>query len=124
MSAPRADHEARCAVLDALALLAGFSTKSQFPRFRPDVYRWRTSDGAWFIGETKASEGPGDLDAVGRLGRYVEVCRHCDASALFVLAVDARGTRGWRRQLREALNRLEPVRCSTSGQSAILWAWY
>jgi len=124
MSAPGIDHEARRAFLDALAVLAGFSAKPQFPRFRPDVYRCRTSDGAWFIGEAKASEGPGDLDAVGRLGRYVDVCRYCGASALFALAVDVQETRGWRRQLLEALGAGVPVRSSTSGQSALIWAWY
>ncbi len=124
MSAPGIDHEARSAVLDALAVLAGFGTRGRFPRFRPDVYRRRASDGAWFIGEAKASEGPGDLDAVGRLGRYVEVCQHCGASALFVLAVDVRETRGWGRRLHEALDGVETVRCSVFGQSALVWAWY
>lgn len=68
MSAPGTEHEARRAVLDALAVPAGFGTEAPFPRLRPDVHRRRTADGAWFLGEAKASEGPGNLDALGVWG--------------------------------------------------------
>ena len=124
MSAPGTEHEARRAVLDALAVLAGFGTEAPFPRLRPDVHRRRTADGAWFLGEAKASEGPGNLDALGRLGRYVEVCRHCGATALFVLAVSAKDVHPWRLRLDEALDASERVRSSTWGQTALVWAWH
>lgn len=124
MSAPSAEHERRRAILDALAVLGGFATEARFPLLRPDVHRRRRSDGAWFVGEAKASEGPGDSDAVGRLGRYVEVCGACGATALIALAVAPQHVRRWQGWLDELLGGDQTVRASISGQSGLVWAWY
>lgn len=87
MGAPGPDHEARREVLDALAVLAGFETSAVFPRVRPDVHRRRRSDGAWFVGEAKATERP-DAGAVAeRLEAYRDACTRSGAPALFVLSV-------------------------------------
>lgn len=124
MGAPGREHEERRSVLDALAVLAGFETPAEFPYWRPDVHRRRASDGAWFVGEAKATEHPGDPAVVGRLATYLDGCRWCRASALVVLSVPLGAAAGWGRALASELGDGGPVASSVLGHSALFWTSY
>lgn len=124
MGAPSDTHEARRLTLDALAVLAGFEEAVPFPRFRPDVYRRRPPDGAWFIGEAKATERPNDPHAIDRFDRYVEVCREYRSTVLFVLSVPVAEASCWQAFLVSALDVDASVRAGALSQSALLWCWH
>lgn len=124
MGAPGDQHEARRQMLDTLAVLAGFEVEATFPRFRPDVHRRRSSDGAWFVGEAKATEGPDDSHAVDRLRQYVAVCQAPGSSVLLALCAPIADAAGWRNALATVSGMTTPVRRTAFGQSILLWCWY
>jgi hypothetical protein len=71
---PSSEHEGRVAVLDTLAVLAGFATDAR-PRVlpdgsRPDVLRVDQLRRRIFIGDGKASETPGREETRRRLRHY------------------------------------------------------
>jgi hypothetical protein len=72
LARPGPVHEGRVRMLEALAALAGFLTEIPgLPDGRtPDVLRICTGRQGIFLGEAKASEGPGDQEALTRLARY------------------------------------------------------
>ena len=124
MGAPGLDHEARREVLDALAVLAGFETSAAFPRVRPDVHRRRRSDGAWFVGEAKATERSDDANVAERLEAYRDACTSSGAPALFVLSVPLDSAVGWARTLAGVLGTDDVPKSAVVGHSALAWTWY
>lgn len=124
MGAPGLDHEARREVLDALAVLAGFETSAEFPRVRPDVHRRRRSDGAWFVGEAKATERPNDPTVVQRLESYRDACTRSGTTTLFVLSVPLADAVGWGRTLAGVLGTDDVPPSAVVGHSALSWTWY
>jgi len=105
MSAPSHEHEERRALLDSIAILAGFTMplSSGLPDgARPDVLRCAPAHRALFMGEAKHSESAGNTNAFLRLARYSSWLLACD---LVVLAVCARTPRE-ARQWSEAVRRL------------------
>jgi hypothetical protein len=67
-------HEARAQILEALALLSGFTAyevSTALDVGRPDVLRSDPRCGAFFIGEAKDTETPGRTDTRERLSGYV-----------------------------------------------------
>lgn len=99
VSRPGPVHEGRVRTLETLATLAGFLTAvPRLPDGRtPDVVRISTSCRGLFLGEAKASEGPGDREALARLARYViwwqQACRK--GPALLVVCCDQLDRRRW-----------------------------
>jgi len=66
-------HEQRQAVLDAMAVLCGYTLGAlkQFPDgARPDVLRIHPSNGGAFLGDAKDTETPGNLSTQARLTSY------------------------------------------------------
>jgi hypothetical protein len=99
VSRPGPVHEGRVRTLEALATLAGFLTAvPRLPDGRtPDVVRISTSSRGLFLGEAKASEGPGDRDALARLARYVIWWQQAGhkGPALLVVCCDRLDSRRW-----------------------------
>ena len=62
--------------MQALGALKGFDIALRLDDgSRPDVALWRGRDEAMFIGEAKHAEWPRDWRALGRLAKYLELCR-------------------------------------------------
>jgi hypothetical protein len=71
-------HEERRAILDSMAILAGYQKdiRCGFPDGSlPDVLRFDPTCGVYFLGEAKDSESPGCSDTRSRLNRYVRWLR-------------------------------------------------
>lgn len=69
---PSLTHEARRALLQTLADVAGFRIEANFPSDdRPDVLRRLVNGRGLFLGEAKYSEGPSNMASVARLDRYL-----------------------------------------------------
>lgn len=100
---PSEAHEERVLILRALAHLIGCieSIGNSFPDgSRPDVLAIRRVHRTIFIGEAKASEGPGDRAAVARLRHYMLWARSSCHTTSGVFAVCAPDTGGeWLRSL-------------------------
>jgi hypothetical protein len=103
VSAPGEVHEERVRTLESLATLAGFLIGiPRLPDGRiPDVVRMCSRRRGVFLGEAKASEGPGDLEALTRLARYIAWWRQAGHHGPAILAVccDQRDMMGWAAEL-------------------------
>lgn len=108
MGRPSDDHEARRELLDAIAILAGFTLT--FPGAlpdgrRPDVLRVSLTRSGLFVGDAKATESPGNSDTVARLlayARWIDAAARGRSHPVAVLAVCVPGrhaTQGWTRAL-------------------------
>lgn len=103
MTAPSVAHEQRAEVLDALAVLAGFSAElACWPDgTRPDVLRADVARRRLFVGEAKATESPCRSDTAERLARYLAWVAAARADMTYVAICFGRrdDRRGWIRLL-------------------------
>jgi hypothetical protein len=129
VSRPGPVHEGRVRTLEALATLAGFLTAvPHLPDGRtPDVVRISTSRRGLFLGEAKASEGPGDREALARLARYVIWWEQADRKgpALLVVCCDQLDRERWASVLSalaaEVNHPAVAQAASLGGDDAIAW---
>lgn len=105
MTAPSVAHERRAGVLDALAVLAGFSVElTCWPDgTRPDVLRADVARRRLFVGEAKETESPGRTDTAERLARYLGWVAAARADLAYVAVCFGRHAdrRGWIRLLEQ-----------------------
>jgi hypothetical protein len=89
MSAPSPEHEERVRVLEAVAMLAGFTGAIAFnPPLEPDVFRVDFKRHRVFVGDAKATETAGSHATKARLMRYARATLSwCAGGADAVLAV-------------------------------------
>jgi hypothetical protein len=108
MGRPSDDHEERREILDAVAVLAGFTTlfPSALPDGRrPDVMRLALTTGGVFLGDAKATESSGNSDTFARLLAYatwINAAARCDTHPIAVLALCVPApldAEGWTRAL-------------------------
>jgi len=107
MSSPSPEHEARVRLLEAVAVLAGFTGTVAFePPLEPDVFRVDFHRRRVFVGDAKATETTGAQATKARLARYARAARSWrDGGADVVLAV----AHGQPRQAREWLDAVQEV---------------
>ena len=108
MSSPSAEHEERVRLLEAVAVLAGFTSSIAFdPPLEPDVFRIDFARRSVFVGDAKATETTGCEATKARLTQYAHAARSwCAVGADAVLAI-AHGqphqAEGWRNMLQDVV---------------------
>jgi hypothetical protein len=105
MSAPSMEHEDRRRMLDAMAILAGFSVclGSLPDQSRPDVLRLAPATKTVLFGEAKATEHPFCRETLVRLTRYALWARAAvgaRGSSVIAICSPSILARGWATTLR------------------------
>jgi hypothetical protein len=122
MSAPTARHEGLVRWLDGLARLTGHhAARTTLPGGgRPDVLR-ADCRGWVFLGEAKASEGPGEDASRGRLAGYLDVAP-TRLGHVTVAVEDPWAALGWAGCLGELLPSRWRVRLMLDEDISVAWA--